>query len=229
MEYTPPQPQTGGPGAPAAPSWLPDAEVYADPIAAAPPVRRRRRKGRIIAIALCFLAALLSLAVMVGEWWTQTAEADAMLDQIERSEAAMLTAMNTVSTVAKQPGAYDGALSEDAAGELRSAAGEAKAEVFAASDAMRSIAVMPWHQDIENVRQAYLEHSQVWQNFLARAQLEPTSWFVEDPAIEQTWDPFAAQLLDAVPSPDVESLRERAEAILHESDNHDDGGDTLQA
>lgn len=228
MEYGAPQSPAGATGAPDAPSWLPDAEVSIDPLPAGP--LRRRRRGRVIAMVVCFVAALLSLAVVVGEWATQTAEADALLDQIERSEAAMLTAMDTVSAVLQEQDAYDGGLSDAAAEQLSAAAAGAKAEVFAAADAMRSISMQPWHRDVEEARQAYLTHSAVWQAFLSRAQLEPTSWFVDDPAIKSTWEAFAGELLDAIPSPDTGSLEDRARTIIEEDTGPaDDSADTLSA
>lgn len=229
MEYTAPQHQSGVTGAPDAPEWMPGVQVQIDPVRRKPHVQRRG-KGRIASIIVCILAAILSVAVVIGEWAAQTAETDAMLDQIERSEAAMVSAMDTVQSVLQEQGAYDGGLSEEAAAKLSAVAGEAKAEVFAASDVLKSESILSWHRDIDEARLAYLEHTAVWQSFFSRAQLEPTSWFVEDPAIKQTWGVFAGELLDAVPSPSFGSLEDRVRAIVHEDDGAtDNSGDTVPA
>lgn len=239
MDSTSQHPEPGAPGDTrpvAAPPWLPGDELLIDPVPGPMPPpeprRRRRSRGRVVAIVLLAIAAVLSVAVVVGEWATQTAEADALLDQIERSEAAMVVAMDTVSATLEQEGAYDGGLSDQAAQDLSQAAGAARDEVALAADAMSAIAVQPWHGGIAQAREAYLEHSRAWRDFLARAELEPSSWFVEDPSIETTWNAFTAELPDIVPMPDVRSLGGRVAAILDEGDgggDQDSGGDTLQA
>lgn len=236
MDPTPPPQQPADSGAVTTPPWLPGTEVTVDPLPgtpAPPAVGRRRSRARVTAIVVCAVLVVLSLAVMVGEWATRTAEADALLDQIERSEAAMITAMGTVSATLEQEGAYDGGLTDAAAEQLREAADAAHREVVLSSDAMSSIAIMSWHSDIAAARDAYLQHSAVWRDFLARAGLEPTSWFVEDPSIASTWDVFTAALPDVVTTPDVRSLNARVQAIVDEGADEGgeapDPGSTLQA
>lgn len=236
-EARPPLDQGSAPGVQGPPQWLPGAsEPFgatpepvggSDPVA--PPMARKPRRAGMIAAVVLLCAAVICLGVAVGEWATRTAEADALVDEIERSEAAMVTAMATVGAVLEQEGTGEGSLSEPASAELRAAADAAREEVAAAAEAIAGQPVQPWHTDVLAARDAYLAHNLAWQEYLSRAGADAAAWFIEDSAIESTWNAFTAKFETIVPTPAFGSLPQRVQAIIDDGDPPGDGGSTLQA
>ncbi len=224
------------PEADSAPQWLPGDQVLLDPMPQPdsgphpqPGQPKKRGRGWTITIIALFSAAAIWLAIAVGEWAAQTAEADALVDQIERSEAAMMTAMSTVSAATGGSGSFNGGLSDEAAAELKAAAVRADEEITAASDTIKAASIQPWHGTVITARDAYLAHTAAWQDFLAGAAQEPSAWFIDDQAIESTWRAFKPTLAAVVPTPAVMSLDTRVQQILDEDNSGGDDSGTLQA
>jgi hypothetical protein len=112
---------------------------------------------------------------------------------------------------------------------LRAAADAAREEVVAAADEIAGQPVQPWHGDVLAAREAYLAHSLAWQEYLSRAGADAQAWFIDDTAIERTWNDFTARFEEIVPTPAFGSLPRRVQAIIDGGDAPDDGGSTLQA
>lgn len=216
------------------PPWLPGTQTLVDPAPShiqpggAPPTKKGRRRRGAIALVLVGVAVLLVSAVALGDWVTRNAEMDAIVDGIEESEAAMITAMAQVTSLVGEWGIEtNGSQAQggtgEAAGQLTDAAEEGLTAVVAAAEQIEAVPVQPWHHDAVAAVEAYLAHNQAWQDYLRSASEDPAAWFVDDPAIESTWEALKPLLIEAVPTPALFNLDSRVERIL--SDSSVDGGD----
>jgi len=227
------QPQEGQPRE--AVPWLPAAPVEpivehepGHPAGPASPPRRTPRAVVAVLIAVA-VAALIGLAAVVGEWAARSAEAEAFVGQVERSEAAMISAMSAVGSVLAQEGASETDLPDGAAQQLRGVADSARQEVAAAAEDIAGQPVQPWHGELLAAREAYLAHSAAWQDYLGRASDDAAAWFADDPEIERTWQDFTASFEAVVPTPDFAALNARVRTIIDGGDAPETGGPTLEA
>lgn len=213
---------------PAAPP--PSGPAYPGPPpggAAAPaPAPRRGRTGRVIGVVLLTLA-LLAVAVLVGDWLARNVEMDRLVNGIEESEAAMITAIDGVRAALDEDPLADGLAPEtgDALVEIATDAGD---EVSAAAVDIGAVVIQPWHEDIELARDAYLAHNQAWQDFLATAAEDPQEWFTDYEPINTTWDAVGPTLRAAVPTPALWDLAERVAIVLDDGEDAEEGT-TLEA
>ncbi len=152
---------------------------------------------------------------------------DRLVSGIEDSEAAMVGAIEGVRVAIGEDGDTDERSAETDA-ELQRIAAAARTDIAAAGEDVAAVAIQPWHEDVVAARDAYLDHSGAWQDFLAAASDDAEAWFVEFPAIETTWQAFGPLVEAAVPSPALRNLQDRVALILADGDGPE-GGPTLAA
>jgi hypothetical protein len=165
------------------------------------------------------VAAIITAAVVIGDWYARNLEMDELVDGIESSEAAMIEAMDQVRVALGEDGAADG-IAPETGEELQQIAADAGEEVAGAASQIEDVTIQPWHEDVRTAQALYLKHNAAWQDFLAAAAQEPQQWFVQYQPIETTWDAVGPALRTAVPTPALRDLDQRVERIL------DDGGES---
>jgi hypothetical protein len=214
-------------GGSATPDWLPM-------VAGSPEIDQaatnRTRGWQISAPALVIVCLVIALAVAValGEWASRTHEMSDIVAGIEASETAMTSAMADMGAIVGEGDIIAGG-TDDTADQLKAIAERARGQIADASAVIQAVSVQPWHADVEGAREAYLAHSQAWQEFLTQAAQDPAAWSEPEEKIESTWLALAPLLTDAVPYPAVGGLSERVAAILDDGGSSDDGGPTINA
>ena len=224
----------GAPGGrgPVDPAWPPQSSVPegAGPgtqVPAGGPAAPRRGGARRWLLLGIAASVLIACSVLVGDWVARNVEANALVDGIESSEAAMVAGMDAVREVAGGADALAPGASDDIARQLQQAATTALAGVTDAADTIEAVPIQPWHPQLLAAREAYLTHNRAWQDYLTGATEDAAGWFESPPAIDSTWQALGPVLRDAVPTPALFDLDKRVEAILDDSQSQD--STTLQA
>lgn len=108
-------------------------------------------------------AVAIVAALLVADWFARTREMENLLDAIEVSEVAMEQPRDDVLPVIQRLG-RDGWTDEERS-ELRRFASDAAEWIIDSGDRVASVSVLPWHRENQAARDAYLEHSEAWEEF----------------------------------------------------------------
>lgn len=186
---------------------------------------RRRWRGTPWVIAGAAMLVLTGPGAVVGvEFVTRTAEMNALVDSIERSEAAMVEVQREVEE-AFAPYADTEPTPEEQRElreDLADIATRGEAAILAAGIGVADVRVLPWHVRIEEARRAYLEHNAAWVDYMAAAAEDPAEMVRPQPAVNDTFIAAERPLLIAVPRWDPTGVAERI-LSLYAEDSSDSG------
>ena len=164
--------------------------------------------------AFAFVVALLgtlTAGAAVGDWYLQNQEMGRLLTAVEASESAM--GQTSVDVMAAFERNLDAPSLVPA---LTDIALDGQVRVSIAGDGVAEVGILPWHRRIEDARSAYLAHNQAWQDYLARAVLDPIVFSEPQPAVDETFLASEPLMKRAVPLPAFPALVARVAAIYTE-------------
>lgn len=189
----------------------------------------RRSKSRA---PLMIIGALLLLAfcLFLADWAARNIEAMRLLDQIEKSEAAMGVAQEATVEVAKTapkgtfPLPPDKDLPTDIASELEEISATGRDAVAEAGQGVAAVSFFPWHSDLIAAQASYLDHNLAWVNhFEAGSEEGEVLVRGDDGDIESTWAATEIQIRAAMPLVPFPGIADRVDTIFEEGTNENSG------
>lgn len=159
-----------------------------------------------------FSLTLLIGGVLVADWALRNAEMQALLEQVEASEAIMGELQESVEEAFEEhvAGGDRGKLDS----ELRELAEAAAVDIAAAGLEVAALPITVWHVDIERARDAYLLHNRAWVEYMDRASRSSAEFIAPQPLVNETFIDAEPLFMRAVPVPDVRDFAGRVAAIF---------------
>jgi hypothetical protein len=183
--------------------------------------RNRTRKRRLIVTALATVVVLL----VVADWYQRNREMDHLLDQVERSEAAMKTFLadrDEAFTQFGNEGCSQATAStptcQTALQALRDGLSQTSAEdvvaIQTAGSDVGHVSVLPWHRSLIAARDAYVGHNEAWVKLLDDGASDVSALFDKGSLanISATFITAHSRFNDAVPP----IALHRAKARIHD-------------
>jgi hypothetical protein len=198
----------------------------AEPAATDGAVRPARRwLPPLIGLAV-FLVALVGFGAVAGDWAARNIEMQALITQVEESEAAMGTLQEDIAALAAEyqdrlplnetdQAAFDAAIIDIA--ETR------RADIAAAGDDVAAVRWLAWHQDVRRAQDAYLAHNQAWQDYLTRAIEDPAEFARPQDAVNSTFEEAEPAVREALPPAALYRLKARVAQIFAPPPSDGDG------
>ena len=185
--------------------------------AAGPAAGRRGRGGRtptVVWVSVLLMVGLLG-AFIVADWAARVWEMKSLLTAVEGSEAEMVAANAGIVSIVgdADPEAAEPGLAS-VGQELQVHARTSRDRVAAAALPVAEAAILPWHSDIAEARDAYLGHNAAWVDHLDRGSRSFGALFDTDEAIASTWRDFGQAVRRAVPRPDPAGIETRLSQIV---------------
>lgn len=187
------------------------------PVTVQAPQRRPSQWGPQLLALVVFLAILFGAGAVGLDWVTQNLEMHRLVTAIEQSEAAMETTqaevMATLASTGPDTDLSDAELIalDD---ELRAEARRGQDRIHTAGLAVDAVAIVPWHRNIRQAQDAYLQHNQAWQDYLGRASDDARELVTEQPEVNDTFAAAEPALKRAVPESAAFHLASRVVRIF---------------
>lgn len=173
---------------------------------------------------------LLAMFLLLSDWAARNIEALRLLQQIEKSEAAMgETQAATVEAARSAPqGTFplpaNKDLPLDVASELEEVSAIGREAVAEAGQDVAAVSFFPWHSELIAAQASYLDHNLAWVNHLEAGSEEGEVLVRGDDAeIESTWEVAEAQIRAAIPLVPFPGVSERVDTIFEEGTNESSG------
>ena len=162
--------------------------------------------------AVAFTLTILAGIVVFADAVWRNVEMQNLLERVEASEQAMQDLQEATAAAFEDHGGEGQQQKLDA--ELRSLAADAEQDIAAAGADVSDLPIAIWHSDIERARQAYLDHNNAWQEYMARASESASEFLAPQPLVNQTFFDAQQPFIDAIPEPDTAGLIDRVIAIF---------------
>jgi len=164
-----------------------------------------------VAAFVLVLLGTVSAGAAVGDWYLQNQEMGRLLNAVEASESAMGQTSQAVFDAFGQN--LDAPALVPA---LTDIALDGQSRVSIAGDGVAAVRVLPWHRRVIAARDAYLAHNRAWQDYLARAAVDPIAFSEPQPDVDSTFMASEPLMLAALPRPALPLLADRVQAIYLE-------------
>ncbi len=177
---------------------------------------------------------LVVMLFFLADWAARNIETLRLLQQVEKSEAAM--GETQAATVAVARSAPQGTfplppkkdLPSDVAAELEEVSATGRDAVAEAGEGVAAVSFLPWHSDLISAQASYLDHNLAWVNHLEAGSEEGEVLVRGDDAdIKSTWETTEVQIRAAVPLVPFPGIPERLDTIFEEG-AEESSGPTLE-
>jgi hypothetical protein len=178
----------------------------------APAARRLPSWIPWVAGLAAFTVTLVAGGALAGDWVARNVQLRELVTAIERSEAAMGTVQDQISTAFEAYAAKKNptdAEKDALDATLSNIAANGASSIALAGDKVAQVKLLPWDVAIWNSRQAYLDHNLAWQEYLSAAALNPIEMTKDQTEVNDTFITFQEIITAAVPDPALFELRKR--------------------
>ncbi len=172
--------------------------------------------------AVAFTLTILAGMVVLADAVWRNVEMENFLERVEASELAMQDLQEATAAAFEDHGGEGQQRKLDA--ELRGLAADAEQDIAAAGADVSDLPIAIWHADIERARQAYLEHNNAWQEYMARASESASEFLAPQPLVNQTFFDAEEPFYRAVPVPDLFGLSDQVALIFAEGQEQESSG-----
>ena len=161
------------------------------------------------------------MVVLADAVW-RNVEMENLLERVEASEQVMQDLQEATAAAFEDHGGEGQQRKLDA--ELRGLAADAEQDIAAAGADVSGLPIAIWHTDIERARQAYLDHNNAWQEYMARASESASEFLAPQPLVNQTFFDAEEPFYRAVPVPDLFGLSDQVALIFAEGQEQESSG-----
>jgi hypothetical protein len=188
--------------------------------------------GPRLKLPLVIAGALLLgvLLVFLADWVARNIETLQLLNQIEKSEAAMGETQAATVAVARTapqgtfPLPSDKNLPPDIASELEEISAIGRDAVAEAGEGIAAVSFLPWHSDLISAQASYLAHNLAWVSHLEAGSEEGEVLVRGDNEdISSTWEAAEVQIRAAIPIVVFPGISDKVEKIFEEGANESSG------
>ena len=172
--------------------------------------------------AVAFTLTILAGIVVFADAVWRNVEMQNLLERVEASEQAMQDLQEATAAAFEDHGGDGQPQKLDA--ELRGLAADAERDIAAAGADVSDLPVAIWHSDIERARQAYLDHNNAWQEYMARASESASEFLAPQPLVNQTFFDAEEPFYRAVPVPDLFGLSDQVALIFADVEEQESSG-----
>ena len=172
--------------------------------------------------AVAFTLTILAGMVVLADAVWRNVEMENLLERVEASEQVMQDLQEATAAAFEDHGGEGQQRKLDA--ELRGLAADAEQDIAAAGADVSGLPIAIWHTDIERARQAYLDHNNAWQEYMARASESASEFLAPQPLVDQTFFDAEEPFYRAVPVPDLLGLSDRVALIFAEGQEQESSG-----
>ena len=161
------------------------------------------------------------MVVLADAVW-RNVEMENLLERVEASEQVMQDLQEATAAAFEDHGGEGQQQKLDA--ELRGLAADAEQDIAAAGADVSGLPIAIWHTDIERARQAYLDHNNAWQEYMARASESASEFLAPQPLVNQTFFDAEEPFYRAVPVPDLFGLSDQVALIFADVEEQESSG-----
>tara|TARA_B100001057_G_scaffold443184_1_gene479100 strand:+ start:1139 stop:1816 length:678 start_codon:yes stop_codon:yes gene_type:complete len=172
--------------------------------------------------AVAFTLTILTGTVVFADAVWRNVEMQNFLERVEASEQAMQDLQDSTAAAFEDHGGEGQQQKLDA--ELRSLAADAEQGIAAAGADVSDLPIAIWHTDIERARQAYLDHNNAWQEYMARASESASEFLAPQQLVNQTFFDAEEPFYRAVPVPDLFGLNDQVALIFTDGQEQESSG-----
>ena len=172
--------------------------------------------------AIAFTLTILAGMVVLADAVWRNVEMQNFLERVEASEQAMQDLQDSTAAAFEDHGGEGQQQKLDA--ELRSLAADAEQDIAAAGADVSDLPIAIWHTDIERARQAYLDHNNAWQEYMARASESASEFLAPQQLVNQTFFDAEEPFYRAVPVPDLFGLNDQVALIFTDGQEQESSG-----
>ena len=172
--------------------------------------------------AVAFTLTILAGMVVLADAVWRNVEMENLLERVEASEQVMQDLQEATAAAFEDHRGEGQQQKLDA--ELRGLAADAEQDIAAAGADVSGLPIAIWHTDIERARQAYLDHNDAWQEYMARASESASEFLAPQPLVDQTFFDAEEPFYRAVPVPDLLGLSDRVALIFAEGQEQESSG-----
>ena len=172
--------------------------------------------------AVAFTLTILAGMVVLADAVWRNVEMENLLERVEASEQVMQDLQEATAAAFEDHRGEGQQQKLDA--ELRGLAADAEQDIAAAGADVSGLPIAIWHTDIERARQAYLDHNNAWQEYMARASESASEFLAPQPLVDQTFFDAEEPFYRAVPVPDLLGLSDRVALIFAEGQEQESSG-----
>ncbi len=175
--------------------------------------------------AVAFTLTILAGMVVLADAVWRNVEMENFLERVEASELAMQDLQEATAAAFEDHGGEGQQRKLDA--ELRGLAADAEQEIAAAGADVSDLPIAIWHTDIERARQAYLDHNNAWQEYMARASESASEFLAPQPLVNQTFFDAEEPFYRAVPVPDLFGLSDQVALLFAGGEEQESSGQVV--
>ena len=172
--------------------------------------------------AVAFTLTILAGVVVFADAVWRNVEMQNFLERVEASEQAMQDLQDATAAAFEDHSGEGQQQKLDA--ELRGLAADAEQDIAAAGAHVSDLPIAIWHTDIERARQAYLDHNNAWQEYMARASESASEFLAPQPLVNQTFFDAEEPFYRAVPVPDLFGLNDQVALIFTDGQEQESAG-----
>jgi len=172
--------------------------------------------------AVAFTLTILAGMVVLADAVWRNVEMENLLERVEASEQVMQDLQEATAAAFEDHGGEGQQQKLDA--ELRGLAADAEQDIAAAGADVSGLPIAIWHTDIERARQAYLDHNNAWQEYMARASESASEFLAPQPLVNQTFFDAEEPFYRAIPVPDLFGLSDQVALIFAEGQEQESSG-----
>jgi len=172
--------------------------------------------------AVAFTLTILAGMVVLADAVWRNVEMENLLERVEASEQVMQDLQEATAAAFEDHGGEGQQQKLDA--ELRGLAADAEQDIAAAGADVSGLPIAIWHTDIERARQAYLDHNDAWQEYMARASESASEFLAPQPLVNQTFFDAEEPFYRAIPVPDLFGLSDQVALIFAEGQEQESSG-----